>query len=71
MTLGKEWDKSTQGLIKTAPAGNGKLLSLKTVRRDKTIPPPAESPARTIVDGSCRVIKYKYDARTSKRAIKF
>jgi len=46
MILGKLCVKSTQGLIRTAPAGIGKPKSRSTVSAVKESPAPAESPAR-------------------------
>ena len=43
--------KSTQGLIKIAPLGNGYPSSLKYIIVAKHNPPPAESPAKTIFSG--------------------
>lgn len=51
MTLWKLWVRSIQGLIKTAPAGIGSSRSRKTVRTERHKPPPAESPAKTILLG--------------------
>lgn len=51
MTLGKECVKSTQGDIRTPPAGRGSPRSRRMVRRARERPPPAESPAMTIFDG--------------------
>lgn len=55
--LGKLWHKSTQGLIKTAPAGMGIPRSRRITNIDNTIPPPAESPASITVSGGCCDIK--------------
>lgn len=52
ITEGNEWVRSTQGEIKTAPAGAGKPQSLMRVSRAKLSPPPAESPAMISFDGS-------------------
>ena len=38
--------KSTHGLIKLAPAGMGRHISLMITSKDMTIPAPAESPMR-------------------------
>lgn len=49
--LGKLCVRSTHGLISTAPAGSGNPMSRITVRTVMESPPPAESPAKTILDG--------------------
>jgi hypothetical protein len=51
ITLGKLCVISTQGLIRTAPAGNSTPMSLRTVNTVRHRPAPAESPAKTILDG--------------------
>ena len=59
MMLGKLCVRSTQGLIKTAPAGIGKPMSHKIAKTLIHIPPPAESPANTIFEegiGLCRAV---------------
>jgi hypothetical protein len=43
--------KSTQGLIKLAPAGMGRPISRMMTRRATTIPAPAESPMKMIEVG--------------------
>lgn len=50
--LGMLCVKSTQGLIKLAPAGMGNPISLISTRREMTIPAPAESPERMMLVGS-------------------
>jgi hypothetical protein len=44
--------RSTQGLIRLAPAGIGRPISLMTINREITMPAPAESPMRMIDVGS-------------------
>jgi hypothetical protein len=44
--LGILWVKSTHGLIKLAPAGMGRPISRMMIRRETTIPAPAESPMK-------------------------
>lgn len=51
ITLGKLCVRSTQGLMRTAPAGCSMPRSLRTVRALRQRPPPAESPAMTIFEG--------------------
>lgn len=51
ITLGKLWVKSTQGLMRTPPAGNGLPRSRSTVNNERHKPAPAESPATTIFSG--------------------
>lgn len=48
ITLGKECVRSTQGLIKTHPAGIGSPISRRIERTDRHRPPPAESPIKCI-----------------------
>jgi hypothetical protein len=47
--LGKECVRSTQGDMREAPTGSGKPWSRRIKRRARQRPPPAESPAITIV----------------------
>ena len=51
ITLGKLCVRSTHGLIKTAPAGSGLPRSRRIHRKETHNPPPAESPATTILLG--------------------
>lgn len=44
--------RSTQGDMRLAPAGRGRPWSRRMTRRAMQRPPPAESPAKTIVFGS-------------------
>lgn len=50
ITLGKLWVISTHGLMRTAPAGIGKPMSLMTVSAVTQSAAPAESPAKTSFD---------------------
>lgn len=44
--------RSTHGLIRLAPAGIGRPISLITMSREMTMPAPAESPMRTMDVGA-------------------
>lgn len=50
ITLGRLCVRSTHGLIRTAPAGIGSPISRSSVRSVSERPPPAESPANTILE---------------------
>jgi hypothetical protein len=49
--LGMECVRSTQGLIKLAPAGIGRPISRMMTNMEMTMPAPAESPMRMIEVG--------------------
>ncbi len=51
ITLGKLCVMSTHGLMSTAPAGCGRPRSLSTVSAVRHRAAPAESPAKTNLDG--------------------
>ncbi len=51
ITLGKLCVRSTHGLIRTAPAGWGSPRSRNTVSAVRHSAAPAESPAKTILEG--------------------
>ena len=58
--------KSVNGEMTTAPAGNGSPSSLSAIRVDNVSPPPAESPAITMLFGSVpRSRRWRYAARQS------
>jgi hypothetical protein len=51
LMLGMLCVKSTQGLIKLAPAGIGKPISRMSTRSEMHMPPPAESPMNMMLVG--------------------
>jgi hypothetical protein len=67
--------KSTHGLIRLAPAGIGRPISLISTKRDMHIPAPAESPMKMMSVGEIGlcvavgggVMRYRYAARESSR----